>query len=278
MNVASSFRLDNSKSYKSITHLWRENGAATTILVGDSATLIGWVPIYTDHSQLPSQSCLREQWERGDASIPLLLSTGNNRPNNQLDGPGELLRFLNSKDFRAVISIDQPTLSVNADGDPVELTFLALAHVGFTSVRPEHFVSKLDWFLFYSGGTSHSCGDVLDNAGKITIRSYISLKLGFLGRVVGRRMTGHWPPWANLMIEYEFERGNTRDARVTFCGSAVPSQHGYLAWRVVSDYRMERDMTHAGYDGFVKAGSCTDALALRHSEWSSLKSLTLTDD
>ena len=84
-----------------------QNGAATTILVGDSATLIGWVPIYTDHSQLPSYSCLREQWERGDKSIPLLLSTGNNRPNNQLDGPGELLRFLNSKDFRAVIS-DRP--------------------------------------------------------------------------------------------------------------------------------------------------------------------------
>lgn len=82
-----------------------------------------------------------------------------------------------------------------------KLTFLALAHVGFTSVRREHCVSKLDWFLFYSGGTSHSCGDVLDNAGKITIRSYISLKLGFLGRAVGKYMTGHWPPWANLMIE-----------------------------------------------------------------------------
>ena len=277
MSVAS-FRLNNKKSYKSITHLWPQNGVASSILVGDSATLIGWVPFHTDPLDLPSNSCLREQWERGDTSIPLLLSTGNNRPNDQLDGPGELLRFLNSKDFRAVISIDQPTLSVNADGDPVELTFLALAHVGFTSVRLEHFASKLDSLLFFSGGTSRSNGDVLHNAGRITIRSFISLKLGFLGRAVGKYMTGHWPPWANLMIEYEFERGNTRDARVTFCGSAVPSQQRYLAWKVVSDYRMERDMTQAAYDGFVKAGSCSDALALRHPQWSRLKYLKLTDD
>ena len=277
MNVAS-FRLENKNAFKAITHRWSQNGAATSILVGESATLIGWVPFYEEYTQLDVASPLREKWESGDISIPPLLSTGNRRPNDQFDGPGELQRFLHSKDFRAALSIDQPTLSINAEGDPVELTFLALSHVGFTSVRPEHFIPKFDWLLFYSGGTSYSCGDILENAGKITIRSYISLKLGFLGRAAGRYMTGHWPPWANLMIEYEFERDNFRDARVTFCGSAVPSQSRYLGWKIISDYRMDRDMTNSGYEGFVTAGSCCNALAERHTEWSTLKSLTLPDD
>jgi hypothetical protein len=81
-------------------------GVGKSVIVGPSAALIGWIPVYQNQEQLP-EGHLRDSWKE-DSSIEPLLSTGNNPPSDAFTGPGDLIRSLNTREFRGAISIDQP--------------------------------------------------------------------------------------------------------------------------------------------------------------------------
>lgn len=219
--------------------------------------MVGWIPAYQKEDQLPN-GYLQETWGV-DASVPLLLNSGNAAPPDAFSGPGEFVRYLNLRDFRGALCIDAPTLSVNRHGAPVELQFLTLAKVGSTSLRP------IESITYAPAGISTASGDITAKSDRIVVRTFMRLKLGNVGRVAARIMTGVWPPWATLMMEYEFVLGAAvSTARVKYSGTTIPSQTLYSDWRRLAEYRIEASLTQPGYQGFVNAGDCQDALAQEH--------------
>ena len=99
---------------------------------------------------------------------------------------------------------------------------------------------------------------------RVTIQIFVKMRIGWLGRLVGKWKTGYWPPYALAKIEYAFGLREPYDAHITFHGSTVPSQRQYVNWRRVSDYRMDRDMSRAAYEGSLRADG-TDAPCYRHT-------------
>ena len=241
------------REFETITHRWLDNAETAEVLVGESASIVGWIPSYQEEGQLPN-GYLKETWGM-DGSVPLLLNSGNAAPPDAFSGPGEYIRYLNLRDFRGALCIDAPTLSVNRAGAPVELQFLALARVGSTSIRP------LESITYAPAGISTACGDIVEKADRVIVRVFIRLKLGSLGQLAARLQTGAWPPWATLTIEYEFVLGPMPTARVKYSGTTIPSQTFYSDWRRTAEYRIETSLTEPGYQGFVHAGDCQDALA-----------------
>lgn len=262
--------------YETFQYRWPGQSPAARVINGESATLVGWIPVYQEGVQLP-RGPLQDRWD-GDPSIPLLLSTGNHAPPEHVRGPGELDRYLNTLDFRGAISIDQPTLFIDAENRPILLLFLAMSRVGSTAFRPGHLIGGLKSHLIYLEGTSTS-GDVSLKDGWVLVRLRLRMNLGLADRVAARVVTGNWPPWAVLMLEYVFDlNGRPFRAHADLCGTAVPSQSRYIGWRKTSEYQIEYDMSEAAYDGFVQAGSCQDAMINRNREHCQLKVLPVPAD
>ena len=234
------------------------SGDGARVLVGPSAVLFGWIPVFQSREQLPEDAALRSRWA-DDPSIGQLLQSGNMEPPDRYSGPADLCRHLNTHDFRGVLAIDQPTLFLDAAGRPVLVECLALARVGSTVIRGRLVAASLDKWLLYSAGIGESCGDISYYDGReVTIRVFLRLKLGKFGQVAARAVTGLWPPWATMSIEYTFDL-QTEGVTVDFLGSTIPSQRRYIRWERESSYEIDKDLSEAGLDGFLRAGGCRDA-------------------
>ncbi len=171
----------------------------------------------------------------------------------------DLLRHLNTLDYRGALCIDRAALEIDSEGQPVLLRFDALARVGATAIRTNS-------LLWYAAGVGISSGDISHESGKVTIRLFMRMKLSPAGQVVARVQTGHWPPWATITIEYSFDMRDDA-ARIRYLVTRVPSLTRYVNWQKDSAYRMEYDLSAAAYEGFVEAGGCHDASAHAYSLW-----------
>ena len=221
---------------------------------GESVALVGWIPGASGLDQLQKGS-LKEAWP-ADSSIRLLLSAGNQRPPQALElGELGLQRHLDTRDFRGAIAIAGPTLYIG-NGRPVFLHWRALSRQGYTPFR-------LGPFQYSSDGIADRCGDVFVQGNQVVLRTFLRMKLGFLGQLAGKALTWHWPPWATLMIEYSFDVRNL-GVTVSFCGTGIPSQRRYVDWRMHSDYEIETELSIEGYRAFVETGECLDAMAYRY--------------
>jgi hypothetical protein len=234
---------------------WPEQGNATSVLVGESVAVIGWIPRTKRGDDLPN-GFLRKAWPDAK-SVRLLLKSGNQKPPNVFErGSSDLLRHLDSLDFRGAISLLTPTLYI-ANGRPVFLRGQALGRTGYTPFRlgPNQYSSE---------GTASRFVDIYETGDQVVIRIFLRMKLGRLGCLAAKAVTWNWPPWATMTVEYAFDT-RRQTAEVTFSGTAVPSQRRYLDWRLDSDYDIETELSGAGYQQFVEAGRCQDALAFRYS-------------
>ena len=260
MTILSYFHPPNG-DFADFDFAWPENGPATGAITGDSVSVIGWIPHFLREEDLPA-GFLRDQWSR-ESSIPALLSTGNQRPPDLFDDHERgFVRQLDNFDFRGALAIAKPTLYTGLNGKPVYLRFSYLARSGFTTIRPSLFAPRLDWLQFFDGGYGEPSGVISESPDSISIRVFLRIKIGFVGQVFSVLQTKSWPPWATMMIDYTFDL-RYQSAQVDFHGTAVPSQRRYIDWRRDSDYHIERSLTEAGYRGFVEAGGCRDALAIR---------------
>jgi hypothetical protein len=256
---------------------WPENGRkATSALAGSSVALLGWIPFYHLVEELP-EGFMRTAWS-SDPSIPGLLGTGNLQPPRVFEkGETGLLRHLETRDFRGAICIAKPTLYLGELGKPVLLRFRALGRPGFTAIRPGHFVPGLKSIQLFDGGFGRRRGDVYLDGDRLTIRVFMRMKLGLAGQAYSRLRVGNWPPWATMMLEYTFDL-RYQTAQVDFHGTAVPSQRRYMDWRLHSDYEIEKELSAIGYEEFVEAGACQDALATRTPSVCPLKVFPLSSE
>jgi hypothetical protein len=258
--------------FQQFEYAWPENGQAVSMLRGESVAVIGWIPFFNEPLQMPV-GFLRSAWET-EKSIAWLFSAGNAGPPREFaNGQTDLIRYLAMQEFRGALSLCEPRLSLSVGGKPVHLTFRTLARVGYTAVR----IPRLEGFRHYHEGVSTTSGAIAELSDRVVIRLFLRMKLGFLGQAFGRILMGSWPPWATLMLEYEFDT-RYQQARVEFSGTEFPSQTRYLDWRCDSEYLLEEQVTKAGYDGFVNAGSCQDAMATRSSTLVPVKFSLLPDE
>ncbi len=223
-------------------------------LVGDSVALVGWIPHYESKEDLPD-GFLRSQWS-SDSGIKPLLETGNAIPPSDFRrGPKDFQRFVRTNDFRGAIAIDQPTFYLSREGSLLGADFMVLANVGATRVR----VGKK--FEFKFDGVSEASGQIEHTGNSLAIRAFLRIKLSPAGQLVAKWITGTWPPWATLMIEYRVDFGLERPrAQVCFAGTSVPSQLRYIRWeKLDSEYRMEEHLSESSYERFINAGNCQDA-------------------
>jgi hypothetical protein len=235
-----------------VAHQWSEESCGfAQALEGPSVAVVGWVPSYQAAEQLPA-GFLRRQWD-ADPAIARLLETGNQKPPESFADDLDFARHLNSRDFRGALCIHRPTVYLDAAGLPVQVSCYALARAGCTAVR----VKSVVWF---SGGAGLSSGYFAEARSSVTIRVFLRMKIGALGQAVGKLLTGHWPPWATLMIDYSIDY-ETGLATIVYSGTPIPSQCRYVEWKLDSEYQIETDMSAAAYKLFVKAGGCLDAMA-----------------
>jgi len=249
-----------SKSFERVGHVWVKGEKAASAWVGPSAAAIGWIPFYLKRGDL-AEGFLKKHWP-DDPSIPLLLGSGNSAPPEWFSNADHFERHLDTLDFRGAIALNLPTLYLDKTGNPHSFYCMAMARVGTTVIRPGQVSKKLKSVQLYLGGISSSSGSVSSKPGRVEIKLFMRLKLGFLGRAVAAVKTGTWPPWATMMIDYAFDLEKAiPTASARFVSTAIPSISRYVGWKQESLYALEEELSGAGYNGFVEAGGCKDALA-----------------
>lgn len=218
-------------------------------LVGPSAVGVGWIPFYSDAAQLPEGE-LRDRW-KGDPTLAMVFESGNRQPPEHYSGNLDLIRDLEQNDFRSSICLDAPTIFLNRNGRPVLVQFLAMARIGYTAVR-------WGWakIIKHSDGTGSACGHVLE--GGIHLRLFVRFKLGTVGQLVAKQLSGHWPPNATTTIDYIMDPW-ARSAEISFSGTVVPQLTSYVGWKTVHQYRIE-GLSNPAYESFIHSTGCQDAL------------------
>jgi hypothetical protein len=232
--------------FDTIEHRFRAEPPCS-VIVGPSATAMGWIPYYSDAVQLPEGE-LRDRW-LADASLGKVFAAGNRQPPPSYSGPGDLMRDLELNDFRAALSLDQPTVYLDRSQQPILIQFSAMGRIGYTPLRNR----RANWF---DEGIGSACAYLLE--GGVHLRLFVRFKLGLAGQVAARWYTGHWPPNATATIDYLIDPVK-RLAEISFAGTVVPQLTSYVGWKSVHEYRME-SMSSKTFDSFVHSPGCQDAL------------------
>lgn len=216
------------------------NERPRSVIVGPSAAAIGWIPYYSDSTQLPEGE-MRERWDT-DSALREVFTAGNRPPPPLFTGPGDLLRDLELNDFRVALAVDQPTVYLNDRHQPTLIQFSAMGRIGYTPVRKAR---RANW---YDEGIGSSCAYLLE--GGVHLRLFVRFKLGLAGQVFARWHTGHWPPNATVTIDYVInpEQGL---AEIWFSGTVVPQLTSYVGWKAAHEYRIE-NMSGKTFDSFIR--------------------------
>jgi hypothetical protein len=180
------------------------------------------------------------------------LNRGNPPPPESFGSVAGFASYVDSKEFRSAIAIDEPKLYCNADGTPRLFTFWRGHRVGFTPV-PGALGRKLFDPLPGVCDESYTVTFTRDQA---TLNYWMGFKLGKLADWAGFTMIGHRAPSA--MIHVQLTIRNTGEAFVTFHSSFVPSQHFYVGWQLVDRFNMLEDSDEQ-FRGFIEAGKCKNA-------------------
>lgn len=273
--VVKQFRPRTSQ-FERVEYSWPESKETSLVLLGETTTLVGWIPYHPEQTRVP-EGFLLERYPN-DSSIRMLLGSGNNAPPTRFKhGRNTLLSYLDLADFRGAIALDAPRLQIDVNRKPVKLEFDLIARVGATPYRGRELPVVPNAIVWQSDGVSESWVEIHHDEGRVWIRVFLRLKIGLVGQVIGRMATGYWPPWATMSIEYAFDvRGGV--AEITFAGTAVPSQCRYVGWEIHSSHDIDSSLSEAGFDGFIQAGGCKDALATRTSVKSDLKEMKIGDE
>jgi hypothetical protein len=134
--------------------------------------VIGWIPFYESQTGLPGGE-LKNLWPKGKA-VQLLLQSGNRRPDAHFSGPGEFVRDLALKDFRAAAAIDEPKLYLDRSGRVAGFTFYQLGEVGYTPLRGGA-------VTVYSRGTKRSAWKIEIDEDRVVLNLWIKIKIGWAG-------------------------------------------------------------------------------------------------
>lgn len=92
---------------------WAPGSGWTSCIQGPALACRSWIPFYANRDELDDCE-LKENWN-SDPAIPLVLGSGNGRPNEQFYRKDEFVQNLHLKEYRAAIGIDQPTLYLDRD-------------------------------------------------------------------------------------------------------------------------------------------------------------------
>lgn len=220
-----------------------EHPKSSQLLKLPSVSVLGWIPLWRQPTEFPEE--LREYSQQ--PWVRMLFETGNVPPPKVFTGRQEfeqyLLRF---REFRGAAAIATPQLSINKAGKIVGVSFEPGAKVGFTPLRK-------GGVTYYSPGTGSHDHKISMQSDQVSIDLWLRFKIGQLGDLAGRLLTGHRAPSALIRIIYIFSQ---EQVHIHVFGSQVPSFNVYIDWQeTCSHSRWMPDEL----DEFIHTGRCTDA-------------------
>ncbi len=222
---------------------------------------IGWIPFHDNLSPAGLSKV--------DEALDALVSLGNNPPPSRLSSPGEFVSFVQKKDFRAALALDEIKVGIDKTGTFTAVSFYNLIRCGYTPLPPKH-------RLIYWRGQGFGRPKVIASSDEIRVRCTLWFKLSKVTSLAARALSGFWPASASAEIEVVIVR---RPLKVTvlFSGSAVPSQYHYIDWETCGcGYDMLADEPEE-FEAFLKLGYCKDALSrCTHRTEFSAKQLRMT--
>lgn len=216
------------------------------------AALVGWIPSVNGP---PPAELAGSLSPNAQEALNTLLTTGNNPPPDSFLGPGEFVDYLERKDFRAALALDEIKIVTDRAGAFASVSFYHLIRCGYTPLPPAQ-------KLFFWGGQGFGKSKVTVTPDEVRIRLSLWFKLGRLTSLAARALSGYWPASANAEIEVSIFRDPLR-ASIAFAGSSIPSQRLYVGWQ---DCRSDYDMLTSEprrFEEFLELGYCNDALSWR---------------
>lgn len=102
-----------------------------------AAAAIGWIPF---HGVMPASLS-----QQAAEALARLVTLGNDPPPGRLTGPGEFVSFVDKKDFRAALALDEIHVSLDGAGAFTSVSFYQLIRCGYTPIPPRHQLIYLGW-------------------------------------------------------------------------------------------------------------------------------------
>jgi hypothetical protein len=243
--------------------------AATKSITGPAVACVGWIPFYFDVSELPECDLLHHKMAEPvlgfQSAASILLFSGNFCESGsgsdspaRFGGPAQFIDFLESKEFRGALALDDVELIVNKAGTPLRVSFKSLRRPGYTPMRVRVGRQVL---THHDGARGSHPGDVEDvkvepESDGVTIRIGLRFKIGRVGELAGYFFTHRWAPSALITMEYRIDSSGQKTAKVW--GSLIPSQSIYVGWAKRAQHNMVGNSSDE-IDRFLDAGSCRDA-------------------
>ncbi len=236
------------------------------VISGPQVACVGWIPFYDDVSEMPSCDYKSHSLAKSvfrPSALSILFRSGNPSDSGSDSNPSpasfsdrtQFLKFLESKNYRAALALDDVKLIATKAGRPLRVSFKSPEAVGFTPIRVM-FGSHI--YTYYDRGEGGDDWEFTVNAdkGEVTIRYTVRFKLGKLGQFGCFLLTGRPAPSALMSIHYRIS--SSGQVSVGFSGSYVPSQSYYINWTRENMHDMIGNSAEA-INGFLDAGGCKDA-------------------
>jgi hypothetical protein len=165
----------------------------------------------------------------------------------------DFLAYLEKREFRGAIALDQISVLVNSRDQMVGVELEHFGEVGFTPLRLNSGGSRLTF-----GGYGDGDMTVIYEAGQsISVELWHSFKMGKKIDWANYLVTRSRATSASIRVRYTFL--NLNDIQIAIDGSAVPSQSVTVGWgKSFSIYDMQNASNEA-FEEFFGAGICVTA-------------------
>jgi hypothetical protein len=198
---------------------------------------IAWIPFFKKfrHQDYPGYEKYVGGADRRKKACSFLFFSGNDPDFNQqiLHSEKDFDAFLERKNYRAALALRNITLVQNGDGSLRLLASTADKRkvVGYTPYRNVFFRSKRVWLFSKGVGGigSELEPDYVVYTDHVFITYKVLFRIGKIGNLVAKILTGHSAPKAKMRVDYEVRRDGTY--RVLVTGSFIPNQNWYCNGR-----------------------------------------------
>ena len=236
------------------------------VVTGPPVACVAWIPFYVDLADMPTSDYKNHRLAKSfmlPSALSILFWSGNPSDPGSDSNPSpasfsdrtQFLKFIETKNYRAAIALDEIKCVMTKAGKPLRLSFKSLADVGYTPMRVDIGSMLL---TYYDKGRGSADFDVVPDSvqEELSIKFWIRFKIGRLGDFGSFVFTGGLAPSASMSLEYRLDTNGR--VSIDFAGSYIPSQSLYVNWTRTSLHDMIGNSS-AMIDAFLDAGACQDA-------------------
>ncbi len=240
-------------------------GATRPVTIsGPTITAIGWIPYQPLFGRrLPLAYAKHPQ----ALALRAVLRTGNRpEPPPQFLGLVGYRGFIDTYNFRAALCLSDVKLICHPEGvRNAELVAKSSDFIGYTPLQVKGSFGKFRYdFVWHEKGDGSIWTEKLGaSPNHATIRRTIEFRVGRMGNLGSRILSGSYAPCAWMSIEYRLQRFGP--AQIDIRGSLIPSRSIYQSWRRSQRHSMLA-ITGAQISDFLSTGADLPAPGKLHVE------------